>query len=50
LKTRKLIAALNAKTVDRAAFRQMSEKTVLRAKNSGDCAFMRPFSVKTQSA
>jgi hypothetical protein len=27
LKTRKLIAALNAKTVDRAAFRQVSEKS-----------------------
>jgi hypothetical protein len=26
LKTRKLIAALNVKTVDRAAFRQRSEK------------------------
>jgi hypothetical protein len=50
LKTRKLIAALNVKTVDRSAFRQRSEKTAFAAKNSGDCAFMRPFSVKTQLA
>jgi hypothetical protein len=34
---REPIAALNAKTVDRAAFRQWSQKTAFLAKNSSDC-------------
>jgi hypothetical protein len=49
LTTRKLIAALNAKTVDRAAFRQVSEKTAFPAKIPA-IARLGGLRVKTQSA